>query len=80
MTYDPRYADATAVQQRVADAYPIEEVSEMFRSGNALTECGDSLFTFLVREAGEADDLSDCVRMFDRAIDDIQTVTGALNR
>lgn len=68
---DPLYRDLSDWTRKAVDNYPIPEVSDMYIHGTPLDQCGDTLFTFIVRELEDAGDASDAARMLDSASDQI---------
>lgn len=74
------YQGCTPLQQRAADAYPDLDISLQFREGGyALHEVGDTLFKFIVLEAGEAENEEELAGMLDTAIGDLEGVRDALS-
>jgi hypothetical protein len=65
------------IQRFVADTYENGEFSHI-QTVEEAAHVGDTLFTFLVYEAGDAEDFEDFAGMVDRARDQVATVYNAL--
>ena len=80
--------------KEVYDSYPVSdllaidppEVGESFKDytnrqdKNALSQCGDTLFAFLISELSDAGDREEAVHMIDTAIRDLSAVRDHLAR
>jgi hypothetical protein len=82
------------IPKEVYDSYPVSdllgidppEVGESFhdyinrQSKNAIRQCGDTLFAFLIFEMSDAGDREEAVHMIDTAIRDLTAVRDHLAR
>lgn len=67
----------TPLQHFVAAHYAGGEFSEETNTNN-LTQCGDTLFMFCIREAGDASDVDELYKMLTTAIGELISLREAL--
>lgn len=67
----------TPLQRFVARHYEGGEFSHIDNTLQ-LVDCGDTLFTFAVYEAGDAGDLDDLKRMLERGADQLYSLAGEI--
>ena len=75
---DPIYRDLCDWTRKAVDNYTISEVSDMYINGSPLEDCGDTLFTFIVRELEEADNKGNADEMLDNASNQLLALKDSL--
>ena len=65
---DAKYSDLKKWTRKAVDNYDNRDVSESYSSGTPLDDCGDTLFTFIVREMEDAGNEDEASKMMETAI------------
>jgi hypothetical protein len=75
---DPKYSELQDWTRKAVDNYENGDVSESYSSGTPLDDCGDTLFTFVVREMQDAGSEAEALDMMETAIKQLENLTSSM--